>query len=80
MSDEGLNQFMDYLKKLNGLSNCFKSIVTASEIMSELPLTDEQIELANVVLEKMQYEWSKAFIKMLEMGIENLKRNMELKE
>ena len=62
------------------MSSMFKSIVSATEIMGELPLTDEQIESSNVLLEQLQKEWSDGFINLLEFGVKWLKKQNEVTE
>lgn len=79
-NSEGVYQFIEYLDKLNEMGHMFKGINTATEIMGELPLTEEQIEVANVLLEKIQDEWSEGFIQMLEFGVKWLKNQKELSE
>ena len=63
--------------ELNEMIEIFKSITTATEIMSELPLTEEQITASNIMLEKIQEDWSDNFIQLLEYGTKWLNNQKE---
>jgi len=71
--NDGVYKFIEYLDALNEQITTFKSVVGATEIMDELPLTDEQIEASNVFLNELQTEWQKQFLEFLEFGIEWIK-------
>ena len=77
---DGVTKFIEYLDHVNEMIELFKGISTASEILSSLPLTEEQVELSNMFLEKIQKEWSDGFIPLLEFGVKWLKKNDELEE
>ena len=71
--NDGIYKFIEYLDALNEQIVTFKSVVTATEIMGELPLTDEQIEASNVFLNELQKEWQKQFLEFLEFGVKWIK-------
>ena len=69
----GVYDFIKYLDNLGEMSSLFKSLTTVTEIMGEIPLSDEQIEMSNVLLNKIQKDWQKEFLTLLEVGVEWLK-------
>lgn len=69
----GVYDFIEYLDILGEMSSSFKSLNIATEIMGEIPLSEEQIEMSNVLLNKIQKDWQKEFLKLLEVGVEWLK-------
>lgn len=71
---------LEFLEKLEEMITLYKGIVTSSEIMSELPLNEEVIEVANMYLEKLQKDWSEQFVEYLKYGVEWLEKNEELEE
>ncbi len=80
MNSDGVYNFIEYLDKLEEMIGLFKGVTTSSEIMGELPLTEEQILLANAYLEKIQTEWSKSFVSLLKFGVDWLEKNEELED
>lgn len=68
-------KFIEYLDNVEEMIALFKGTVLSTEIMGDLPLTEEQILVANAYLEKIQDEWSDGFIKLLEFGVKWLKKN-----
>ena len=70
MSNE---KFIKYLDTLNECIEIYKSLSLATEIMGELPLTEEQIEAINILLESMQSDWKNQFVELLEYGVNQLK-------
>ena len=71
MSNES---FIKYLDSINELIDLYKNLEFSSELMSELGLTEEQVDLANAFLKSLQEEWEKQFIRLLEFGINNIKK------
>ena len=67
--------FLEYLDNLKDMINLFESLNLSTEIMGEIPLTEEQVELTNVYLEKLQEEWSDGFLHLLKLGVKWLKKN-----
>ena len=67
--------FLEYLDNLKDMINLFESLNLSTEIMGEMPLTEEQVELTNVYLEKLQEEWSDGFLQLLKLGVKWLKKN-----
>lgn len=67
--------FLEYLDNLKDMINLFESLNLSTEIMGEMPLTEEQVELTNVYLEKLQEEWSDGFLHLLKLGVKWLKKN-----
>lgn len=80
MNSEGVYKFVEYLEQLEKLITLYKGVVTSSEIMGELPLTEEQIEVANIYLEKLQKDWSEQFVEYLKFGVDWIEKNEELCE
>lgn len=72
-NSEGVYKFIEYLELLNEHTTLFKSLVTATEIMGELPLSEEQMEVANILLEKLQDDWTEQFNTLLEIGSKYVK-------
>lgn len=72
-NSDGVSKFVEYLDTLEENIVLFKGVVTASEIMGDVAISEEQIEVSNVYLEEIQKEWSKQFVKLLEIGVEWLK-------
>ena len=70
MSNE---RFIKYLDTLNECVELYKSLSLATEILGELPLSEEQVEAINIVLESFQSEWKKQFVELLEFGVDKLK-------
>jgi len=70
MSNE---KFINYLDTLNECVELYKSLSLATEILGELPLSEEQVEAINIVLGSLQSEWKKQFIELLEFGVDKLK-------
>lgn len=68
-------KFLEYLDNLKDMINLFESLNLSTEIMGEMPLTEEQVELTNVYLEKLQEEWSDGFLHLLKLGVKWLKKN-----
>ena len=68
-------EFLEYLDNLKDMINLFESLNLSTEIMGEMPLTEEQVELTNVYLEKLQEEWSDGFLHLLKLGVKWLKKN-----
>ena len=77
MVDEGLTKFLEYLDNLNDMIKLFNSLTLSTEIMAEMPLTEEQTEVMNIYLEKMQEEWSETFMELLKVGVKWLEKNKE---
>ena len=65
--------FIKYLDTLNECIEIYKSLSLASEILGELPLTEEQIEAINILLELFQSDWKNQFVELLEFGVNKLK-------
>ena len=70
-------QFIEYLDNLRDMCNLFENMTVATEIMSEIPLTEEQVAVANAYFEKFQSEWETGFLKLLEVGVTWIKKNKE---
>lgn len=68
-------KFLEYLDNLKDMINLFESLDLSTEIMGEMPLTEEQVELTNVYLEKLQEDWSDGFLHLLKLGVKWLKKN-----
>lgn len=77
--NDGVYVFMEQLEKLTEMCDLFKSLTLSSEIMSEMPLTDEQVEVANSYLKEVQEHWEDSFIEMLEFLLTHLKKRKELR-
>ena len=77
MSNE---KFLEYLDNLHDLIKFYESMQLSSEIMGNMPLTEEQVKLTNVFLEKLQKEWEDSFLTLLELGVESIKKNREKRE
>ena len=75
MSDEGMNRFMEYLDNLEEMIDLFRGLELSTDIISELPLTEEQITLGNYHFKKLQDKWCNNFVKLLEHGIEWIEYN-----
>jgi len=75
MNENGINKFLELLNAIEENCALFKGFVISTEMMGELPLSEEQITLANVYLKKTQEEWSDSFIELLELCITWLQHN-----
>lgn len=73
--NDAMIKFLELLDAIQDNCKLFESLVLTTEIMGELPLAEEQIELANVYLENAQKEWINNFIPLLEICIKWLKQN-----
>lgn len=71
-------KFLEYLDGLKELITIFESMELSTEIMSEVGLTEEQVDAANAYLKSMQNTWEDSFLIMLEKGIKWIKHNKEV--
>ena len=70
-------KFLEYLDNLKDMINLFESMNLSTEIMSELPLSEEQVEVANAYLEDIQSKREDAFLLLLEHGVKWIKHNKD---
>ena len=70
-------QFLKYLNSLKELITLFESMNLSTEIMGEMPLTEEQVELTNVYLEGLLNNWEDTFLIMLQKGVKWIEHNKE---
>ena len=73
-------QFLKYLNSLKELITLFESMNLSTEIMGEMPLTEEQVELTNVYLDSLLSNWEDAFLIMLQKGVKWIEHNKEKDE
>ena len=73
-------QFLKYLNSLKELITLFESMNLSTEIMAEMPLTEEQVELTNVYLEGLLSNWEDTFLIMLQKGVKWIEHNKEKDE
>lgn len=73
-------QFLKYLNSLKELITLFESMNLSTEIMGEMPLTEEQVELTNVYLERLLNNWEDTFLIMLQKGVKWIEHNKEKDE
>ena len=78
--NDGVYVFIEQLEKLTEMCDLFKSLTLSSEIMSEMPLTDEQVEVANTYLKEAQEHWEDSFIEILEFLLLHLTQRRELRK
>lgn len=77
---DGVYKFLEYLDVIKDNIQIFESLVFASELIAELGITEEQAEVGNVLLEKMQREWEEEFLKVLKYGVKWIEHNQEDKK
>lgn len=70
-------QFLKYLNSLKELITLFESMNLSTEIMGEMPLTEEQVELTNVYLDELLKNWEDTFLIMLQKGVKWIENNKE---
>ena len=70
-------QFLKYLNSLKELITLFESMNLSTEIMGEMPLTEEQVELTNVYLDGLLSNWEDTFLIMLQKGVKWIENNKE---
>jgi len=73
-------QFLKYLNSLKELITLFESMNLSTEIMGEMPLTEEQVELTNVYLDSLLSNWEDTFLIMLQKGVKWIEHNKEKDE
>ena len=78
--NDGVYVFIERLEKLTEMCDLFKSLTLSSEIMSEMPLTDEQVEVANCYLKDAQEHWEDSFMEILEFLLLHLTQRRELRK
>ena len=78
--ENGIEEFLDYLDELEEMINIFKTVSLCTDIMSELNLSEEQIDETNVLLDRIQREWSENFLKVLKFGMEWVEFNISDEE
>ena len=71
------DQFLKYLNSLKELITLFESMNLSTEIMGEMPLTEEQVELTNVYLDGLLSNWEDTFLIMLQKGVKWIENNKE---
>ncbi len=73
-------KFLEYLDNLKDMINLFESMELSTEIMEELPLSEEQVEVANAYFQGLQSNWEDTFLALLEYGVKWIKHNKENKK
>ena len=73
-------QFLKYLNSLKELITLFESMNLSTEIMAEMPLTEEQVELTNAYLDGLLSNWEDTFLIMLQKGVKWIEHNKEKDE
>ena len=68
-------KFLEYLDNLKDLINLFERIVLSTELIKDLPLTEEQVYAINAYLSKIQGEWENTFLELLEYGVKWIKHD-----
>ena len=69
------DKFLEYLDSLKELINLYKAMQLSTEIMEQLPLTEEQIELVNAYLNELLSHWEDSFLIMLKRGVKWIEHN-----
>ena len=67
--NEGVYKWLEYLDLLKDNINSFEIIVGATELMGEMPLSEEQIEAMNAILNGVQESWQENFLELLKLGV-----------
>ena len=68
-------KFLEYLDSLKELISLFETMQLSTEIMEQLPLTEEQIELVNAYLNELLSHWEDSFLIMLKRGVKWIEHN-----
>ena len=68
-------KFLEYLDSLKELISLFETMQLSTEIMEQLPLTEEQIELVNAYLNELLSHWEDSFLIMLKQGVKWIEHN-----
>lgn len=68
-------KFLEYLDSLKELISLFETMQLSTEIMEQLPLTEEQIELVNAYLNELLSQWEDSFLIMLKQGVKWIEHN-----
>lgn len=71
------DKFLEYLDSLKELINLYEAMQLSTEIMAQLPLTEEQIELVNAYLNEVLSHWGDSFLIMLKQGVKWIEHNKE---
>ena len=73
-------KFLEYLDSLKELISLFETMQLSTEIMEQLPLTEEQIELVNAYLNELLSHWEDSFLIMLKQGVKWIEHNKGVKK